>query len=187
MSNSLAVVSNNELLDKMNNDANPITLSKDESDDEDPLDEDGEEEEEEEESEQDNNSNDDVPGTANDVPAQDEDDLEDNETNGNIYEVDKPKKVTTIEDEADNERVQKQLVNGLHFTMEHSKPKRRVLRTVEQYLDALWILLLALAIAGSDRVLPRSINRGVVSGTHMHWITIWMDRLLMVLVRAPSP
>ena len=67
-------------------------------------------------------------------------------------------KVTSIEDEADNERVQKQLGNGLHFTMEHSKPKQRTLLTVEQYLDALWILLLALAIAGSDRVMPRSHN-----------------------------
>ena len=68
-------------------------------------------------------------------------------------------KVTTIKDEADNERVQKQLGNGLHFTMGHSKPKKRtMLRTVEQYLDALWILLLALAIAGSDRVMPRPPN-----------------------------
>ena len=33
-------------------------------------------------------------------------------------------KVTTIEDEVDNERVQKQLGNGLHFTMEHSKPNK---------------------------------------------------------------
>ena len=39
-------------------------------------------------------------------------------------------KVTTIEDKADNERVQKQLGNGLHFTMEHAKPKKRALRTV---------------------------------------------------------
>ena len=39
-------------------------------------------------------------------------------------------KVTTIEAEADNELVQRQLGNGLHFTMEHSKPKKRLLRTV---------------------------------------------------------
>ena len=68
-------------------------------------------------------------------------------------------KVTTIEDEADNERVQKQLGNGLHFTMEHAKPKKRALRTVTEYLDALWILMLALAIAGSDRVMPRPVNK----------------------------
>jgi hypothetical protein len=68
-------------------------------------------------------------------------------------------KVTTIEDEADNERVQKQLGNGLHFTMEHAKPKKRALRTVAEYLDALWVLMLALAIAGSDRVMPRPVNK----------------------------
>ena len=67
-------------------------------------------------------------------------------------------KTTTIEDEADNERVQKQLGNGLHFTMEHAKPKKRALRTVTEYLDALWILMLALAIAGVDRVMPRPVN-----------------------------
>ena len=66
--------------------------------------------------------------------------------------------ITTIEDEADNERVQKQWGNGLHFTMEHTKPKKRALRIVIEYLDALWILMLALAIAGVDRVMPGLVN-----------------------------
>ena len=42
--------------------------------------------------------------------------------------------------------------------MEHAKPKKRALRTVTEYLDALWILMLALAIAGVDRVMPRPVN-----------------------------
>ena len=43
--------------------------------------------------------------------------------------------------------------------MEHAKPKKRTVRTIEQYLDALWILLLALAIAGCDRVHHRGLNQ----------------------------
>ena len=42
--------------------------------------------------------------------------------------------------------------------MEHAKPKKRALRTVTEYLDTLWILMLALAIAGVDRVVPRPVN-----------------------------
>ena len=72
-----------------------------------------------------------------------------------------------MKDEADNERVQKQLGNGLHFTMEHSKPKKRALRTVVEYLDALWILMLALAIAGSDRVMLRPVNLDGILRTEM--------------------
>ena len=49
--------------------------------------------------------------------------------------------------------------NGLHFTMEHTKPKKRTLHTVVQYFDALWILLLALAIAGCERVHPRPLDQ----------------------------
>ena len=64
-------------------------------------------------------------------------------------------KVTTLEDEADNERIHKQLGNGFQYTMEHNKPKRRALRTVEAYLDALWVLLLALAIVDADKVTPQ--------------------------------
>ena len=67
-------------------------------------------------------------------------------------------KVTTIEDEADNEKIHKQVGNGFQYTMEHNKPKRRALRTVETYLDALWIHILALAIVGAERVTPQPTN-----------------------------
>ena len=42
--------------------------------------------------------------------------------------------------------------------MEHNKPKRRALRIAETYLDALWILFLALAIVGAEKVSPQPTN-----------------------------